>query len=341
MLSVRHFNLIIKHLDAVDQRVSQRLDRTRPWTETHLTSLLCDLLDDETEHDELLSYSRKQLREDLANSDEAMTLACRIESIEYLPDQERYVTQGDLGLILSYRDRVGGESWERGWLLQAKRATPTLRERPAFRADAKFAVDSAQHARLETLMEVLGGDVVRYLLYAPRPSMLRDWDRTRLAQARNGALQRHIFDYTFGQALYQDAKDGCPTLAAGMFLAPHEAVPSTVVAAHSELAQTVWPFSWFVALQLGGRRADPGRPSPRRGSGNPAQPVWNPVNGPEAKEMSDPKGIPIVPFLRGDPHAVQDVVRRCGEQSDNIRESPFLPSHTMTIEVVPGGTLPG
>jgi hypothetical protein len=187
-------------------------------------------------------------------------------------------------------------------------------------------------------MDVLGGDVVRYLLYAPRPAMLRELDRVRLAQARNAALQRSIFDYTFGQALYEDAKAGCPTLAAGLLLAPHEAVPGTLVAAHSELAQTVWPFSWFVALQLGGRGADAGRNSPRQ---SPGTPRWHPVNGPGVNEMNDPTGIPIVPFLRGDPKAVRDVVQRCGEKSDSLRDQPFLPSHTMTIEVVAGGTLPG
>ncbi len=306
-----------------------------------MTSLLCDLLDDETENDESLAYPRKQLKEDLAKSDEAMTISCRIESIEYLPEQERYVTQGDLGLIVAYRDRVSGESWERGWLLQAKRATPSLRNRPAYRANSRFGVDSAQRRRIEVLEKVVGGDFVRYLLYAPRPAMLGERDRARLAQARNSALAGHIYDYLFGQALYEDAKAGCPTLAAGMLLARHSDVPTTVLAAHSQLAQTVWPFSWFISLQFGGMRVSRLR-SPKQPSPN-SEPklIWHLVGGVLGEPGIPSWNVPVIPFLRGDHEVVQLVIHLCGEVNDNVRDYKFLPPHTMTVEVSPGGALPG
>lgn len=331
MLAPAHFELLIRHLDAIDQRVVRRLDRARPWTEPALTSLLCDLLDDETEHEEDLVFSRRELRDALAGSDEALSVMFSIDTIEYLPEFERYVTQSDVGLILNYNDRISGHSWERSWLLQAKRATPSIRERPAYRAKSSIKIDQAQHSRLNILADVLGQEAVKYLLYCPRPSSLRHADRAILAQARNEALSGHIFDYLFGQQVYADAMQGGPTLAAGMLMAPCDAVPSTVQAAHRQLTQSIWPFSWFIAMHVaesGGRQAG--------------------FLGPDPKASSD-GGRPLSDFLRGDPQAVHDVLRRCAVSNQESSESPlpiddflsgrFLPSHVMTIEIAPGGAL--
>jgi hypothetical protein len=48
MLSPRAVRLVLRHFDAIDQAISQRLTRKRPWGEEALTHLLCDLLDFET-----------------------------------------------------------------------------------------------------------------------------------------------------------------------------------------------------------------------------------------------------------------------------------------------------
>ena len=65
MLSPIAFDLIIKYFDAVDRAVAARLSRKRPWSEPALTSLLCDLLDEETQEGQNLSYTLRQLNDEL------------------------------------------------------------------------------------------------------------------------------------------------------------------------------------------------------------------------------------------------------------------------------------
>lgn len=52
MISLKAIRLILRHFDSIDYCVSKRLMRKRPWSEPALTSLLCDLLDQDDQVDE-------------------------------------------------------------------------------------------------------------------------------------------------------------------------------------------------------------------------------------------------------------------------------------------------
>jgi len=117
MISPRAFRLLIRYLDAVDQNVCQGLLRIRPWTETALTSLLVDLLDERTTHEYSLAYSFADLLRELSAESNLFAVSLRVETLEYPPELENRVTQSDVGLILSYRDSFRpSENWEAPFL---------------------------------------------------------------------------------------------------------------------------------------------------------------------------------------------------------------------------------
>src|SRR5205807_2113135 len=139
MFSPRVFHLLIKYMDSVDEAVSLRFNRKRPHQETHLTSLLCDLLDDETSGDEKLSYSREELRHDLRSNDEAVQMSIRVETHEYTSDLERWITQSDVGLVVNFRDFITPDySHSTAWLLQAKRLEPHLHAKVMYSERSRF-----------------------------------------------------------------------------------------------------------------------------------------------------------------------------------------------------------
>jgi hypothetical protein len=80
MLSPRAITIPLKHFDAIDEAVSRRLIRKRPWTEEALTGLLCDVLDGDTQVEENVAYTLRQAHEDLSKSDEPLSIRFSIET---------------------------------------------------------------------------------------------------------------------------------------------------------------------------------------------------------------------------------------------------------------------
>lgn len=333
MISPRHLRLLIRHLDCIDQVVASRLDSARPWTEPALTSQLCDLLDDETTDREKMEYSREHLRNDLESSDEGLSVALRVESIQYTPKQERWVTQADVGLIVRYEDRLSVESWETGWLLQAKRATPKLRQRPAFHARSRFPKDPLQHDRLQQLNGEVGVSFALYMLYCPRPYSLNRRECALLAQARNASMHRDIYDYTLGQMLFKEMDEGGKTLGAGILIAPAPHVPENLLVAHEAIMDPVVPFAWFIAAHF----VHDNHYSPQhfRGSIDGRRLMSRAEEPPgDAEQLA-------TSIVRGDEEAVNWVIDKVVRNQDREESLvPFLPAQTMTIEVSPGGALP-
>ena len=176
MISPKAIELMIKHWDAVDASVSKRVSRKRPWTETALTSLLCDLLDSETQGDIQLKYTLADLNRDLAKLDGILTFTIEIETMEYPPKIERWVNQSDLGFYIQYRDEfIPKNSWEYAFLCQAKRLYPSNQAVAAFDESSRFqGFNYEQHNRIKRLHDALGEKIVHYLLYCPRPIDLDD-----------------------------------------------------------------------------------------------------------------------------------------------------------------------
>jgi hypothetical protein len=89
MLSPRATAILLKHFDAIDEAVSRRLPRKRPWSEEALTGLFCDVLDGDTQVEENVAYTLREVHEDLAKSDEPLSIRFRIETRQYPKHLER------------------------------------------------------------------------------------------------------------------------------------------------------------------------------------------------------------------------------------------------------------
>ena len=139
MISPKAVDFIIKHFDAIDKVVSKRLNRKRPWSEPSLTSLLCDLMDHDTQDEEKIEYSIDTLNKDLEEFDGLLDVSFIIETHEYSPKVERWITQSDLGLIINFEDHLlPKDSWSISWLLQAKKVFPDKKNPVEYSESSKF-----------------------------------------------------------------------------------------------------------------------------------------------------------------------------------------------------------
>jgi len=329
MLPPRAAHLMLRHFDAIDEAVSRRLIRKRPWSEPALTSLLCDLLDEDVQGEEVLSYSLKELNADLVAMDGLFGISFKIDTHEYDAATERWVTQADLGLILKCDNfLIPSDSWEACWLLQAKRAYPDRRNPVSFSDSSRFAAhDPAQHTRMQQLQESVGYEFVRYLLYAPRPSVLDPTYRAKLAYLRARTLADDIFDYTLGLELRDELGAVESTLAGGMWVAPASSFPLNVAVLHRQVLQPYSPFSWFLVGHFYSRHGirDQFLHSPPRHPG--ARPSRTPPAG--ADWACD--------IVRGERQAVTRLIKILG--TDNEGPFPVLPAHTMTVRIAVGEAL--
>lgn len=255
MISPRALKIILRHFDAIDETLSKRLTRKRPWSEEALTGLLCDLLDNETQLEENVSYTLQQVHDDLAKSDEPLSIRLKIDTHQYPKHIEHWVTQSDLGLIVKYQNQFDTSlSRSMAWLLQAKRVFPSGPDNE-YSCDSKFkSSDADQHQRMKALQDWAQTDFIRYLLYCPRPKSLDAPIREALNQLRTNALGADIFDYTLGLELRDDLLSASPTVAAGVFVGSIDNAPDTLGETHSGLFRTTTPFSWFIVQHMASGR---------------------------------------------------------------------------------------
>lgn len=323
MLSPRAIHLFLKYFDSIDEVLSRRLVRKRTWDEEALTFLLTELLDEDAQGDHTLSYPHDELINDLSSSDEPLSLSVQLETHSYPKPMERYVTQADIGLILSYEDQFNHDlSFRRGWLLQAKRLFPTRHKyEHGFTENSRFeSQDLAQHDRMRRLRDWAECDFIRYLLYCPRPSSLDKSVRERLSAARARALAADIFDYALGLELRDDFLSANPTVAAGMFVALLDGLPDSLLAVHGALFTSVSPISWFIVSQLAqteGINCRSERMMMGRGSDSNLN---NPV---------------IEGLIRGDADAIRQDDTLVA-LLDDIEQARILPAHTVSVRVING-----
>lgn len=326
MLSPRAIRLFLKYFDSIDEALSRRLIRKRVWDEEALTFLFTELLDEDAQADHTLLYPHDNLVKDLTLSDEPLSVLVQLETHSYPKPMERYVTQSDVGLILSYEDQFNRDmSFRRGWLLQAKRLFPTHHTyEHGFTENSKFeSHDPAQHERMRKLRDWAECDFIRYLLYCPRPASLDKSVRERLSAARSRALASDIFDFALGLELRDDFLSTTPTVAAGIFVTLLDALPDSLLAVHAGLFSGVSPFSWFMVSQFAQTHGihhhsmERDRMMPRdRSDSN----LNNPV---------------IEGLIRGD----TDAIRRDNSLVavlDDLNQARILPAHTVSVRVING-----
>jgi hypothetical protein len=319
MLSLRAINSVLRHFDSIDRAVAKRLIRKRPWPETALTALLCDLLDDETSDDEQISYSRADMMRDMAAFDEPLGFSLRIDTHQYSSHLERYVTQADIGLIIEYQNQFSPDkSFRRPWLLQAKRAFPSRRTASQYDHTSAFeSADAAQLERMRLLEQWAHCPFVRFLYYCPRPADLSSETRERLSYLRNEALSTNIFDYALGLQLRDDLLSSSSTVAAGLFVGALDSPAKNIGEVHSRIFSASTPFSWFIVEHFSERS---------KGSRH-----LRPDDRPSS--TTTPNHDELEQLVRGDA-----LVLERGALSEVLSDHSLrvLPAHTVTISITHG-----
>jgi len=276
ILTPRDRKLLVRYLDAVDAAVAGRLLTGFSPHEDHLTALLCELLDSQHSPLHALSYSFEALKADLAVDSQAIDVSLRLETRKYPPHIERHLTSSDLGIIVEYRDYLGGSaSFDRGCLFQAKRL---YAKGSAYTLDDEFReFDPEQLERLaaldsdESLLESKeprhhpDHDWCYYLFYCPSASGYDD--RSRELVRRLVLPTDNIFDYSKGWHLYEYASSPSrqiPGLVASRlaWLRSHVAQSGTgprkrpaTKPTGRQLFEQFWdgaqPLSWFIVYDPG------------------------------------------------------------------------------------------
>jgi hypothetical protein len=327
MLSLRALQLLLRHFDSIDKALSKRLSRKNPWPEVALTAVFCDLLDSDTQPDESLDYPLAELLADFAASDEPLGYRIRLETHQYPTSLEHYVTQADLGLVVSYQDQFETQnSHSTSWLLQAKRAFPSEAfSNGLYNLNSAFSSrDASQDERMVQLRDWAGSDFIRYLLYCPRPAALAQPVREALNHHRAAALLGNIFDYALGLLLREDLLSSSPTVAAGVFVALVGNCPKNLGEVHRGLFAYSTPFAWFLLQHFGERgrlSRHPEHDLPRRH--RPPRPGTDRIDR----------------LVRGDHRVLED----CDDWPEFFRNDVpprILPSHTLDIEIICGHDRP-
>jgi len=217
-ITPREAKLLVRYLDAVDDSVTARLSSGFSPHEDHLTSLLCEMLDDNLTALNRLSFSLVELRDELAKDPRKLTAGFSIETRKYPPHIECRLTSSDIGIVVSYRDHlVPTHSFESGVLFQAKRLFPSPRRgESTYSLDGRFeSFDFEQLLRLAVLerdthhrrerRHPQNGGLCHYLFYCPRPEAYDEPSREEVH--RYLVPSGDIFDYARGWHLYELASD--------------------------------------------------------------------------------------------------------------------------------------
>lgn len=218
-LTPREAKLLVRYLDAVDDAVTARLSSGFSPHEDHLTSLLCEMLDDNLTALNRLSFPLTELQTELAKDPRRLKASFLIETRKYPPHIERRLTSSDIGLIVDYRDHLApAQSFETGALFQAKRLFRSKRHGLSSYslADRFESFEPEQLVRLAALgaerephethdCRMRHGGLCHFLFYCPRPEAYDE--RSREEIHRSLVPSGNIFDFAMGWHLYELASD--------------------------------------------------------------------------------------------------------------------------------------
>jgi len=248
MISPKATHLLIKYFDSIDKLFSKYMNRKRPWDEEALTTVLCDLLEDEYQLEENISYSKKDLYNDFSKFDEPIAIYTRIETHKYTKYVENRITHADIGIIINYQNQFEkNESFKRCWLLQSKRLFHSKKSNFSYTTESRFeSFDNEQHKNILKLNKKYGCEFVKYLLYCPRFKNLERQVREELVYAQNKALRDEIFDYTFGLELRDDLMNENNTISSSLYVCSADSFPDNFLNVYELLFGGITPFAWFI-----------------------------------------------------------------------------------------------
>lgn len=252
--------LLLKYFTGVASTLAKRFELGFLPDEEHLTSLLCELLDDHGAELHLLAYSVSDLNKDLKKIGSLLNAAITLETTDYNKHQERHFTQADLGIVLDFKDYIDySNSFRKGLLIQAKKLFPTNDNHYRLNSCYK-SFNPEQHDRYVKLREQFNRlgkkddeeedtrmkermhrredcyTAFQYLLYNPPLTELPDREQERTLHQQISRESKSIFDFTHGLCLYETLKkpDGIRSvLELSSFFADIDTVHSLAKAAAS------------------------------------------------------------------------------------------------------------
>jgi hypothetical protein len=202
-----------KYFKGVDLLLSQRLSLGFSSDEEHITSTLCELLDDRGSSLHLLPYNLSSLNYDLQKNSGLLNANIIISTKNYNKYEEHHKTQSDLGIILEYKDYIEPSyDFKRGVLIQAKKLFPTSGNN--YGLDSEYeSFDSAQHDRIESLNKLFkdkkcGSDYIKYLMYNPPFEVMSKNEQQKILHRQKRLDSELIFDYSTGLNRYQELFKG-------------------------------------------------------------------------------------------------------------------------------------
>ncbi len=208
VFSPQDASLFLKYFSGVAQVLARRFSLGFHPDEEHLTSLLCELLDEQGSTLHNLEYSIEKLNNDLNMCGSLLRAAISLETTPYTKYQERHFTQADFGIILEYTDHVDPKnSFRKGMLVQAKKIFPTSNN--LYSLSSRYnSFDTIQHERLSKLEKYYHhrefGSPIHYLLYNPPFSTLPKNEQEYILHRQLSKESKHIYDYTNGLCLYSE-----------------------------------------------------------------------------------------------------------------------------------------
>jgi hypothetical protein len=271
-------------------------------------------MDEDTQGEYMDAKGLPWLRKRMRKATPLLDLECSITTHEYPPAVERWVTQADLGLVLRFEDHLQPHrDWDAAVLLQAKRLYPDSVAGPYSLSSRYQGTDALQHQRAIALNRHLGYDLVRYLLYCPRPESFDKTTAAALRHLRDVNVGRDIFDYSRGLELHRNSLRMSPLMDAGLVVAPVESCPSNLRQTYEGLFSSSLPWAWFLTFWL----VDGDFPRPFRSSA--LDPALHRAG---------------VLLASGDSTTVREVTRAVDDLDDG--PFPLLPAHTITIVATVG-----
>jgi hypothetical protein len=215
----------LKYFTGVSHALAQRFAIGFQPDEEHLTSLLCELLDERGSALHSLEYTVADLNKDLQGMGSLLQATVSLSTTPYTKYAEGHFTQADLGIILEYSDHVDhSNSFQKGLLVQAKKLFPASSN--GYSLCSRYtSFDVDQHEKLTQLcehylMEQHGidprdFDEIRkkhpigfpsegfcYLLYNPPFTTLSAREQEYLLHRQLARESKQIYDYTRGLCLY-------------------------------------------------------------------------------------------------------------------------------------------
>lgn len=206
-----------KYFKGINSLIAKRFLFGFSPDEEHLTSILCELLDERGSQLHSLPYSLLDLNNDLKKNGGLLKADISISTTDYNKYQESRATQSDLGIILEYRDNIEPDnSFTNGILLQAKKLFPSQDKYSdgGYKLNSIYkSFDEKQHERIEKLNNFYvgkrcGNECIKYLMYNPSLESIPKYEQNKILYQQMKLDANSIFNYTVDLQRYRELIEG-------------------------------------------------------------------------------------------------------------------------------------